>query len=570
MYYVLLETSTQHFSENPKDQTKITDFFYQIVKDEKYEFEKEQSLMVNYDLADGLQKAVDQLDKTIMDIIEDSEFALCSLFSTWTLKVILQRQAYDENVTLPKSLKHFRILDLWKEFGKFYSHHEDQPDYQNKCLSDTDVLSLYGKNDPESIRFANLLNTLLLTPESLLQGIDDDDNSPLENKISEKTNIDLAEVKNNSEIKLSSVRNIRTTTIILQKLCKFFKDDEAGAEYLLTNPDDLDLDFRMFQDEKSTILYMTNLPLDTTQSELESWFTQYGTRPTGFWTFRNILDQVANNPNFWELNHYSYVEELNSIPGFVIFQTHEDALQALNILNGRSMLSNVANTKQPRVVEHIVELLPSSNNVIDSAQEILTPFPQSKNKPRPGDWNCPSCGFLNFQRRTACFRCSFPIPSSFQKANVDTNLNSNDEIDTNKNNSTISTSNDLTNDQSETITNLHTNENLDKELFEINQKMKHLNSTSFRNNNINGSNNHNHNNNNGYSSIPFRAGDWKCGVCDYHNFAKNIVCLRCGGPKTSSTHLREPLNKINKNINSKPNYNEHHDDDNSPNTIALK
>jgi hypothetical protein len=25
---------------------------------------------------------------------------------------------------------------------------------------------------------------------------------------------------------------------------------------------------------------------------------------------------------------------------------------------------------------------------------------------RPGDWNCPSCGFSNFQRRTECMRCS--------------------------------------------------------------------------------------------------------------------------------------------------------------------
>jgi hypothetical protein len=26
---------------------------------------------------------------------------------------------------------------------------------------------------------------------------------------------------------------------------------------------------------------------------------------------------------------------------------------------------------------------------------------------RPGDWDCPSCGFSNFQSRTQCFRCSF-------------------------------------------------------------------------------------------------------------------------------------------------------------------
>jgi hypothetical protein len=27
--------------------------------------------------------------------------------------------------------------------------------------------------------------------------------------------------------------------------------------------------------------------------------------------------------------------------------------------------------------------------------------------PRPGDWNCPVCGFSNYQRRSECFRCSY-------------------------------------------------------------------------------------------------------------------------------------------------------------------
>src|ERR1700753_21663 len=58
--------------------------------------------------------------------------------------------------------------------------------------------------------------------------------------------------------------------------------------------------------------------------------------------------------------------------------------------------------------EKAIEVSPSSNRVLDRAAEVLTPFPPSKNRPRPGDWTCPSCGFSNFQRRTACFRCSYP------------------------------------------------------------------------------------------------------------------------------------------------------------------
>lgn len=51
-------------------------------------------------------------------------------------------------------------------------------------------------------------------------------------------------------------------------------------------------------------------------------------------------------------------------------------------------------------------------NPLDRTAEILTPFPPSKNRPRSGGWTCPSCGFSKFQRRTACFRCSFPAMSA--------------------------------------------------------------------------------------------------------------------------------------------------------------
>ncbi len=63
------------------------------------------------------------------------------------------------------------------------------------------------------------------------------------------------------------------------------------------------------------------------------------------------------------------------------------------------------------------------------------------------------------------------------------------------------------------------------------------------NNNNNGNNSNNCNSNIGMggcgSNIPFRAGDWKCSTCTYHNFAKNVVCLRCGGPKSISGDASE-------------------------------
>lgn len=147
--------------------------------------------------------------------------------------------------------------------------------------------------------------------------------------------------------------------------------------------------------------------------------------------------------------------------------------------------------------EKAIEVSPSSSRVLDRAQDILTPFPPSKNRPRPGDWTCPSCGFSNFQRRTACFRCSFPAVGA-------------------------GPSNDM------------------------------------------GSGNNNYGGGYGYGPpammpppphgghhgpmghgggrmggsgvVPFRAGDWKCGneVCGYHNFAKNVCCLRCGASRAGA------------------------------------
>jgi hypothetical protein len=40
----------------------------------------------------------------------------------------------------------------------------------------------------------------------------------------------------------------------------------------------------------------------------------------------------------------------------------------------------------------------------------------------------------------------------------------------------------------------------------------------------------------GTGVVPFRAGDWKCGEngCGYHNFAKNVACLRCGASRAGA------------------------------------
>lgn len=148
--------------------------------------------------------------------------------------------------------------------------------------------------------------------------------------------------------------------------------------------------------------------------------------------------------------------------------------------------------------EKAIEVSPSSSRVLDHASEILTPFPPSKNRPRPGDWTCPSCGFSNFQRRTACFRCSFPAMSA--SSNGD---------------SIGAYGGAYGYGPPAMIPQPH-----------------HINHHG-------GMGSHGSGRMGGV--VPFRAGDWKCGSegCGYHNFAKNVSCLRCGASRAGAAVLAD-------------------------------
>lgn len=141
--------------------------------------------------------------------------------------------------------------------------------------------------------------------------------------------------------------------------------------------------------------------------------------------------------------------------------------------------------------EKAIEVSPSSSRVLDRASDILTPFPPSKNRPRPGDWTCPSCGFSNFQRRTACFRCSYPAMG----------------------------------DQSHQMYGGYG--------YGHPGMMPH---PGHHMNHGHGSMHGGMGRGGGESRVPFRAGDWRCGAdgCNYHNFAKNVSCLRCGASRATA------------------------------------
>lgn len=191
--------------------------------------------------------------------------------------------------------------------------------------------------------------------------------------------------------------------------------------------------------------------------------------------------------------------EVRNLPNFTNYATAQ-AAESLS-MNGRALN------------DRAIEVAPSSSRVLDRAAHsqppggppLLTPFPPSKNRPRPGDWTCPSCGFSNFQRRTACFRCSFPAMGASQP---------------------------------------------DPYSQPYGMQPGPYGAGGFGGHpGMMGGHMHGGGFGGGMGAssggrggiVPFRAGDWKCGNegCGYHNFAKNVSCLRCGASRNNAAVVAE-------------------------------
>jgi hypothetical protein len=199
-----------------------------------------------------------------------------------------------------------------------------------------------------------------------------------------------------------------------------------------------------------------------------------------------------------------------------------------NITNNYRMQAAESLSMNGRALnDRAIEVSPSSSRVLDRAAgsqppggpPLLTPFPPSKNRPRPGDWTCPSCGFSNFQRRTACFRCSFPAMGASQPDPY--------------------------------------NQGYGMPQHHYGQQQQGYGHPGMMSNHGGHGHGHNHGHG-GYGgmgghvggggsgggrggSVPFRAGDWQCGNegCKYHNFAKNTSCLRCGASRSQAAIIAE-------------------------------
>ena len=430
--------------------------------------------------AGSFRDAINSIDAYISDKLLDKnagpsatpKFAFVTL-TPWDLRVQMPREARDKNVVLPAYLQHPVLFGLRQEYQTFQSHHPETLAFSSSGLS-----SICAGLEVEEVRSSGKVTGGLpfhlqaLAPSSPRRALEE---------------------------ALTLTRCLRS---LVQK-SRPSQTNPSGDPDVLSRPLDARSDVRAFLGERSKVLHLSGLPHDTTQSELESWFTQYGGRPIAFWTLRTPEGGKPSGSGFVVFGSHEEVSLSSALPpSLASTLTRQQAAESLS-MNGRALN------------DRAIEVSPSSSRVLDRAAAsqppggppLLTPFPPSKNRPRPGDWTCPSCGFSNFQRRTACFRCSFPAMGAGP-------------------------------DPYSSPYGMPPNPYGGPSYAHPGMMGgPHMHGGAYNNNNMG---------NMGGSSgrggvVPFRAGDWKCGNegCNYHNFAKNVSCLRCGASRSNAAVVAE-------------------------------
>ncbi|KAI6949199.1 hypothetical protein KC321_g18644 [Hortaea werneckii] len=202
-------------------------------------------------------------------------FAFVTL-TPWDLRVQMPREARDKNVVLPAYLQHPVLFGLRGEYQTFQSHHPETLAFSSSTLS-----SICAGLEVEEVRSSGKVTGGLpfhlqaLAPSSPRRALEE---------------------------ALTLTRCLRS---LVQK-SRPSANNPAGTLDVMTRPLDARSDVRAFLGERSKVLHLSGLPHDTTQSELESWFTQYGGRPIAFWTLRT---PEGGKP---------------SGSGFVVFGSHEE------------------------------------------------------------------------------------------------------------------------------------------------------------------------------------------------------------------------------------------------------
>ena len=173
---------------------------------------------------------------------------------------------------LPAYLQHSRTFDLRTEYQRWQQHH------------------------PESLPFG---------PSSLANICAALEVEPVQSSAPIKHNLPF----HLQALAPASPRRAMEEAVTLARVLRgLIRKSQPPHEHpdVLSRPMDARADVRAFLSERSKVLHMSGLPHDTTQSELESWFTQFGGRPIAFWTLRTP-DQHKPTGS-----------------GFAVFSSHEE------------------------------------------------------------------------------------------------------------------------------------------------------------------------------------------------------------------------------------------------------
>lgn len=236
-------------------------------------------------------------------------FAFVTL-TPWDLRVQLPREARDKNVVLPPYLQHPVLFGLRGEYQSFQSHHPE-----TLAFSSTSLSSICAGLEVEEVRSSGKVTGGLpfhlqaLAPSSPRRALEE----------------------------------ALTLTRCLNSLLTKSRPSQAnpqGTPDVLQRPIDARSDVRAFLGERSKVLHLSGLPHDTTQSELESWFTQYGGRPIAFWTLRTPEGGKPSGSGFVVFGSHEEVS-LYLFPFCLIRSYQLEILFACHIAVGRSLLRSV-------------------------------------------------------------------------------------------------------------------------------------------------------------------------------------------------------------------------------------
>jgi len=204
-------------------------------------------------------------------LAKNYEFTFVTLDS-WDLRVQLPREARDKAVVLPPYLQHSRTFDLRSEYQRWQSHHPESLPFGSSALTNIcAALEVEPVQSSAPIKHNLPFHLQALAPASPRRAMEE------------------------------AVTLARVLRGLIRK-----SQPQQDHQDVLTRPLDARADVRAFLGERSKVLHMSGLPHDTTQSELESWFTQFGGRPIAFWTLKTPDQHKPTGT------------------GFAIFSSHEE------------------------------------------------------------------------------------------------------------------------------------------------------------------------------------------------------------------------------------------------------